>query len=216
MPAAPSSGASCACWNSARKPRFFGRGKGPLLKKGRPSPCTPIPPKTFTWVRDLPRVRPAGHRTVSVPSVAVLLPASLLPLLSGLPCRGVLLTGCSDVLAQHLRAFSSCVKPLLPWPAMPERPSHPFPAWLPRVRAYRTDAAGPHAAEDRQIVGLSARIVRHAGWRDPLPRLLSALLTVRSKAPCPAHSFDVQQFSQYISICYFYKIFFSAKNEKIA
>ena len=45
-PAAPSSGASCVCWNSVRE--FFWQGKGPLLKKGLPSPCTPIPLKRLS------------------------------------------------------------------------------------------------------------------------------------------------------------------------
>lgn len=90
MPVAPSSGASCVCWNSARNSAFLGRGKGPLLKKGLPSPCTPIPPKTFIPLRAPGlklRSRAAGLSPLLLWAVS-LLPSPILAALPlpGLPC----------------------------------------------------------------------------------------------------------------------------------
>lgn len=109
-PAAPSSGASCVCWNSVRE--FFWQGKGPLLKKGLPSPCTPIPPKTFIWVRGLPERCDLRAPVLIRPFVGVSFPSS--PAFPLCPATGSALTVREK--AVHTKAVcpSSCVKALLP------------------------------------------------------------------------------------------------------
>ena len=101
-PAAPSSGASCVCWNSVRE--FFWQGKGPLLKKGLPSPCTPIPPKTFIWVRGLPERCDLRAPVLIRPFVGVSFPSS--PAFPLCPATGSALTVLKRPFTQRLSASS--------------------------------------------------------------------------------------------------------------
>ena len=141
MPVAPSSGASCVCWNSARNSAFLGRGKGPLLEKGLPSPYTPIPPKTFIPLRAPGlNLRPAGRRTVSAPSVGSQLapfshPCRSLPL-PGLPCPFLLMVGPTQILppcpppARHTPCRAEILgrrSPLFAWPPH----TSPMPVRIP-------------------------------------------------------------------------------------
>ena len=49
------------CWNSVRE--FFWQGKGPLLEKGLPSPCTPIPLKRLSGSVSCPKGATCGPQS---------------------------------------------------------------------------------------------------------------------------------------------------------
>lgn len=180
MPVAPSSGASCVCWNSARNSAFLGRGKGPLLKKGLPSPCTPIPPKTFIPLRAPGlklRSRAAGLSplllwAVSLPPSPIL---AALPL-PGLPCPFFIDGGAH---AGPATLPSACTTHALPGWLTGRR--SPLFAWPPHTSPMPVRIPCPHGGGAMESITVR-RIFRHPLWmaradKPPLP-------PARHRLPC--------------------------------
>ena len=113
------------------------------MEKGLPSPCTPIPPKTFIWVRGLPERCDLRAPVLIRSFVGVSFPSS--PAFPLCPATGSALTVLKRPFTQRLSASSSCVKALLPM--MGQRDLRMLLSLHGSRVSACADAAWPHAAD---------------------------------------------------------------------
>ena len=176
------------------------------MKKGLPSPCTPIPPKTFIWVRGLPERCDLRAPVLIRSFVGVSFPSS--PAFPLCPATGSALTVLKRPFTQRLSAPSSCVKALLPM--MGQRDLRMLLSLHGSRVSACADAARPHTADGVVTRGYVHALCHHRlsrRHRDFFPKLPPALPAGRCKPLCPACPLKVLQFNRYIPICYWLENF---------